>query len=70
MTSNFKARRRLARIATIGGAVVGLVSAGPLAWGLGCFVGAGLAVFGGAKWIDCNAEIMRREGTTRRAGAA
>lgn len=70
MTRNLKARRWLARTATGVGVILGLVSAGPLAWGLGAIVGAVLFAFGGAKWIDCNAELMRREGTTRRAGAS
>lgn len=70
MTRNLKARRRLARTATGVGVVLGLVSAGPLAWGLGAVAGALLFAFGGSAWLDANAELMRREGTTRRAGAA
>lgn len=62
---SLKARRRLARTATGVGVILGLASAGPLAWGLGTVVGALLFAFGGSAWLDCNAELMRREGTTR-----
>lgn len=69
MTPNLRARRRLARAATFTGAVLALVSV-PLAWGLAAVAGAVLLAVGGVRWLDCNAELMRREGTTRGAGSA
>lgn len=69
MTRNLKGRRRLARIATGVGVVLALVSIWPFAFGPTYALGVVCVFVGGVLWIDCNAELMRREGTTRRAGA-
>lgn len=41
-----KMRRSLAWLSVVVGVALGAVSAGPLAWGLGCFVAVGLIVHG------------------------